>query len=372
MNSDTEIASAFTVGRYKEIRSALDPGTPDAAEWSEVLSAFRRRILERFLWPISELSIHDKEDVLPTRPGFAILALDCLLIDTIQSFREGRVSTGEISPAASFKTFLKTPLFSDFKSRDREDFFKYVRNALLHNGETREEWKIRIDPPSLLVKDKSTGTRTINRRKFHIGVVREFRLLCSNLKLSLEARRLFLRRMDALCGLPVPSLRNLYFAYGSNLLEREVKRDAKDAEPLGVAFLPGYRLEFTKHANSRGGDAASIQDYAASMVWGFVYRLHDSDKEQLINREKGYREIPEITAYLKSDDDVTPQKVFTFRGKEVCPNNCGPTKEYLSLVVEGAKSRDLPNEYVQYLERASTIDGDRSNHYPILHPTAIK
>ncbi len=57
MNPDTEIASDFTLGRYKEIRNALDPGTPDAAEWSEVLSAFRRRILERFLWPIRELDV---------------------------------------------------------------------------------------------------------------------------------------------------------------------------------------------------------------------------------------------------------------------------------------------------------------------------
>ena len=134
-----------------------------------------------------------------------------------------------------------------------------------------------------------------------------------------------------------------------------MKRDAKDAEPLGVAFLPCYRLEFTKHAHSRGGDAATIRKHAGRTVWGFVYRVHDDDRKRLKDREKGHREISRITVYLKSDEDVTPQDVFTFQGEEVCPKNCGPTKEYLALVVGGARSRDLPDEYVQDLEGASSV-----------------
>jgi hypothetical protein len=88
-------------------------------------------------------------------PGFAILSLDCLLIDTIQSFREGRFSTGEVSPPVLFKSFLKNPKFSDFNGRDREEFFHYVRNALPHNGETRKDWKIRFDTAGILEKTGS-------------------------------------------------------------------------------------------------------------------------------------------------------------------------------------------------------------------------
>ena len=44
--------------------------------------------------------------------------------------------------------------------------------------------------------------------------------------------------MDALWGRSVPALKNLCFGYGSNLLEREVKCDAQQAEPVGMAFLP--------------------------------------------------------------------------------------------------------------------------------------
>src|SRR5437867_2972694 len=49
----------------------------------------RRRVCERFLQPIRELERFDKRESSPFRQGFAIAALDCLLIDTIQSFREG-------------------------------------------------------------------------------------------------------------------------------------------------------------------------------------------------------------------------------------------------------------------------------------------
>jgi hypothetical protein len=106
-------------------------------------------------------------------------------------------------------------------------------------------------------------------------------------------------------------------------------------------------LEFTKHANSRGGDAASIREHAASTVWGFVYRVSDEDRKRLREREKGYREISRITVFLRNGDDITPQESFTFQGEESCPEHCGPSREYLELALDGAKSRNLPDEYVR-------------------------
>lgn len=338
----------------EELRANLSAEETDTAEWQELLKAFRRRIHERFLKPISELARHDKKDVPPTRPGAAILALDCLLIDTIQSFREGRETTGEMSPARSFKSFLTHPRFSDFNSEDRSDFFGDVRNALLHNGETRKNWKFRIDKAQLLEKDKQTGTRTINRRFFHERVVREFRRLCSDLQVDVDTRKAFLLRMDALCGVPVPGLRNFYFAYGSNLLERELKRDADEAQSVGVAFLPGYQLEFTKHSMSRNGDAASIREHAGRMVWGFVYRMNDADKKSLKQREEGYREIS-VRVWLKDGENFKVQPAFTFIGEQVCSSECGPSRAYLDLVLEGARGRELPETYIAEIHVSSIL-----------------
>lgn len=75
-------------GQFSHLRSTTRD-QPDESAWREVIDAVQRRIQERYLTPIEELARFDDEDELPYRPGFAILALDCLLIDTIQSFREG-------------------------------------------------------------------------------------------------------------------------------------------------------------------------------------------------------------------------------------------------------------------------------------------
>jgi len=349
MEPSTELASNFTVAHYLELRPTLDESNPTS--WDAALRALRRRIDERFLKPIRELARVDNREHVPYRPGFAILALDCLLIDTVQSFREGRVATGEVSPAQSFKTFLSSPRFSDFKRNDRGDFFHYVRNGILHNGETRKDWKVRIDTTRML--ERAPTTRTINRRLFHAAVVREWRELYKTLRAGdKEARAQFLRRMDSIAGLPVQQLQHCYFAYGSNLLGQECQRTAPDAQEYGVAFLPGYRLAFTKHSTTRKGDAATMHPDASSMVWGFVYRVHDKDRQHLREREAGYEELPRTTVYLVAPtpgDDPTPITAFTFAATQACPKQCGPPPTYLDLIIEGAKTRQLPDAYQKHL-----------------------
>jgi hypothetical protein len=66
-----------------------------------MIEVLRRRIEERFISPVARLMGEDISSPTKLVPGFAILALDCLLIDTIQSFREGRKCAR--TPAASLK-----------------------------------------------------------------------------------------------------------------------------------------------------------------------------------------------------------------------------------------------------------------------------
>src|SRR6185312_7740201 len=336
MDLTTELASNFTVGRYQQLRDLLAQNDP--AAWCEVLYAVRRRISERFLRPMRDLARFDKQEELPNRPGFAILALDCLLIDTIQAFREGRVSTVEVSPAHSFRTFLHTPRFADFRSRDRADFFHYVRNGILHNGETRKDWKVRIDTTRML--ERTATSRTLNRRLFHAGVIKEWRELHHHLRQGDTASRTaFLQRMDSMAGLPVETYPHVYFAYGSNLLTSECERTMQDARPYGLAYLPGYRLVFTKHSTTRNGDAASITAETTSMVWGFLYRLTDEDKAKLTLREGGYYEQPVTVHLMAADGNTTPVDAFTYIGNHACAKHCGPPSTYLDLIIQGARDR---------------------------------
>lgn len=258
-----------------------------------------------------------------------------------------------MSPAHSFKTFLSSPRFGDFTKNDRSEFFQYVRNAILHNGETRRDWKIRIDTDRMLKRDEATKIRTINRQAFHAAIEAEFRDLITLLESDdAVARGQFLRRLDAMARLPIDALRNFYFAYGSNLKEEECRRTVPNAEGYGVAFLPGFRLAFTKHSTTtRNCDAATITQDPTSMVWGYVYRMNNQNRETLQRREGGYRDEA-VTVYLMPPalgEDPTALEAFTFIATQECANQCGVSAPYLDLVINGAEERGLPMEYRQRL-----------------------
>jgi hypothetical protein len=86
--------------------------------------------------------------------------------------------------------------------------------------------------------------------------------------------------------------------------------------------------------------------------------MHDDDRERLRQREKGYREVSNITAFLKDGEEVTPQTVFTFQSDQICPKHCGPDSGYRELVVQGAQSRGLPQDYVEILNIRKQVNAE--------------
>jgi cation transport regulator ChaC len=193
-------------------------------------------------------------------------------------------------------------------------------------------------------------TRVINRTRFHEAVREEcreyFEALLSG---RAELRENFRRRMDAICGFEV-ARDHFYFAYGSNLAADEIEKTAPGASAVGIAFLPGFRLVFTKHSRKWGGDAATLVECAASVAWGFVYRVTLEERAALTVREMGYYERS-LTVWRVDErcrfQDGRPIAAFTFLAKEACPDRCGAVRAYRDLVVEGASSRGLPASYIE-------------------------
>lgn len=350
--ASTKIASGFTVEDYRSRRETLDATSAESAEWNDVRGAFRRRIEERFLRPIDRLLENRPSEAIT--PGFAVLALDCLLIDTLQAFREGRAFSSEQSVARSFGSFLKGARFACFSRRDRSDFFRQVRSALLHNGETRGNWIVRRGRSEMLTR--TDEGRVLDRTLFHRAIVEEFEDYLRELEVEAsETRERFLRRMDAICGLTTTPVTTYdYFAYGSNLLDSELAQTVPGAEPVGMAHVPCWRLSFTKHSVKRGGDAASIEPCASNVVWGFVYRIAAADWPRLVAREQGYEQV-QLTALIVDDPTAPwsgrPATVETFRGDHVCTERCGPPRSYVELVLKGAEEKGLPADYLRALEQ---------------------
>lgn len=113
----------------------------------------------------------------------------------------------------------------------------------------------------------------------------------------------------------------LYFAYGSNLNLRHVRRHAPGAKPVGVARLDGYKLVFRRFID--------ITPDKSGHVWGAVYDISPAC-ERALDAYEGfptlYRKITldvevsgasgqamaQAMAYVMNEDGVAPPEIAYF------------------------------------------------------------
>lgn len=171
--TDIEIAPGFTIGDWQLLRGLLDPASFDA-NWEKLLVHMRTRFAARFLEPAEVLLDYERKQIqsgkLPEGLGFSVLAIDCLLIETICGYKQGtRTLRGGTSKA--FETFLSTaPRFKEvFDEGGRaSDFAGAIRNGLLHDGETRSGWIIwQGCAEGPIVDDFGGGVLRLYRSAFH-------------------------------------------------------------------------------------------------------------------------------------------------------------------------------------------------------------
>lgn len=99
-----------------------------------ILQRLHSRYLKPFFYENSEFIGQFKN-------GFSIMANCCLLIETLQSFKNGWADSDRKSEQA-FKQFLTTESnFSPFKNKAKQ-FYVNVRCGILHQGETTGGWTI--------------------------------------------------------------------------------------------------------------------------------------------------------------------------------------------------------------------------------------
>jgi hypothetical protein len=187
-----QIAPGTDADEWKKLN--LDsPGDWETAVW-----IFERRIRGRFTDAI-EFLIDDDERRPATerRWGFAVLALDCLLVETLQAFRRGLTDTrGKskelcvqfLTERTAFKPFFTSP---DIATR----FYYEFRCGLAHNAQIFGDGRVWSIGPLLAVM----GTRiTVNRTAFHQALVTELEAYLAALRngVDQELRANFRTKMD--------------------------------------------------------------------------------------------------------------------------------------------------------------------------------
>tara|TARA_A100001035_G_scaffold54639_1_gene40236 strand:- start:62 stop:487 length:426 start_codon:yes stop_codon:yes gene_type:complete len=129
----------------------------------------------------------------------------------------------------------------------------------------------------------------------------------------------------------------LYFAFGSNLNQKQMKRRCKDSKYLGCYSLKNYKLVFRNYF--LGGGVADIQKDKNSTVLGAIYKISKKDEKEL----DVYEDYPKT--YIKKYFKILGKKVmFYYMPKKTM--HVPPSKRYLNLIIQGYKDCGYKNNYI--------------------------
>jgi gamma-glutamylcyclotransferase (GGCT)/AIG2-like uncharacterized protein YtfP len=124
-----------------------------------------------------------------------------------------------------------------------------------------------------------------------------------------------------------------YFAYGSNLNQRQMLERCPDSKPVFTASLPNYKLVFVGWSRQWRGGVVSIRPFRGEKVLGAIYEVSDKDLKRLDNYQ-GYPNNYTRLNVTVFDEGGEPIKAITYI-KSGQSDEAQPSKEYLALIQQG-------------------------------------
>lgn len=201
-----QIAGTKTTSDWRAQKAVLVHDS-SPAQWESIyLQFFLGRLNTRYFQPIAIL----QKSKLQQGEGFSIVAIQCTLVEFLQTIREGWIYRSPKPDAALFEygNAKSKDLFTEFLTKfepfksifPRElasDFYSNVRCSLLHEAKTGNGWKISAG--------SSTGPCVDSNQKvvFHQGFqaasleyIEHYKL---ELKTSPALQAGFVRKFDYIC-----------------------------------------------------------------------------------------------------------------------------------------------------------------------------
>lgn len=177
---ETLLSSTVSVAKYKEMVAQQDAGA--------IVDFIRQRFTERYIEP---MRVDRKK-----KNGFTIMAVSCLMIESLESFYKGWPDSNRKSQLAFCNFFGRNDNFLFIKDHAKE-FYINIRCGILHQGETTKGWHIRRDGQ---VFDEKTNT--INAKLFHDQVEASLITYCKELtseNWNSEIWKNLRKKMKAIC-----------------------------------------------------------------------------------------------------------------------------------------------------------------------------
>lgn len=221
-----KIAGNLTIQNWKELAKNLD--TQKDENWGLAYNFFEERINTRYINPINV--ILEMKDNLGE--GFAVVNLQCSLIETIESFINGCIHEYDInseklkwkrkgriifhSNKLIFKSFFKNrePFKSQVPNIKGNDFYEYVRCPLLHETQTKNNWLIKLDKEkTVLAYQEIKNDKEIEKIIYRENFQRDLEILVDNYKNAIINGEIF-------CGIKPEELRENFIAKFNHICDK--------------------------------------------------------------------------------------------------------------------------------------------------------
>ncbi len=141
-----------------------------------------------------------------------------------------------------------------------------------------------------------------------------------------------------------------YFAYGSNMSLKRIKKRVPSAKPIGAGILRCHRLEFHKKSKDKSGKCDIVLSSAADVVWGRVFHINSKEKETLDCYEGLGRGYFEKYVTVELDCGSTVRAVTYYANPKKTKLGLKPYAWYKRHVLKGVKEAHLPPEYIKRIK----------------------
>ena len=166
---------------------------------------------------------------------------------------------------------------------------------------------------------------------------------------QIRSQQIFCLVSTKLKGVPMGTI--TYFAYGSNMSIKRLRKRVSSAEPLERAVLRCHRLAFHKVSKDKSGKCDIPPAKESDEVWGRLYHINAEEKKLLDCYEglgRGY-ENRCVTVKLDSGCTVCAMTYYVEDPTKKNPN-LEPYTWYKRHVLVGAKEARLPPDYIKKIE----------------------
>lgn len=139
-----------------------------------------------------------------------------------------------------------------------------------------------------------------------------------------------------------------YFAYGSNMSFKRLRKRIGSAAPIGRVVLHHHRLAFHKVSKDGSSKCDIKPSNKSDVVWGRLYHIDNREEKRLDCYEGVGYGYDKKCVSVELDSGQTVRAMTYYATKKDC--TLKPYTWYIKHILIGAKEAYLPPDYIESIE----------------------